>query len=241
MKYLIKGWIKNSFCDWDSKVSSVIFLPGCNMRCQFCQNWQIVENYQNMEDIEWNTIKEYLVNNKDFIDGLVITGGEPFISKFIFDLIDEVKQMKIPIKIDTNGTFPEKLKYLIDKSLVDFVAMDIKNAFEPELYSKTCGINISEKTLEKILESTMILMNSNIDYEFRTTLVRAFHTPETIKKAAERLKGAKKYVLQQFRKIGVKEGFDGGKPFSKEEMEDFKNEISENFERCYIRYYGTDT
>ncbi len=208
------------------------------MRCPFCQNWQLVENYKDIEDINWHEITDYLVENKDFIDGLVITGGEPFISDFLFDIIKDVKKMGLAVKIDTNGTFPDKLKYLIDNAMVDGVAMDIKNSFETGLYSKTCGIKVDDDLLEKILYSTKILMDSDIDYEFRTTLVRSFHTAENIKKVAERISGAKRYVLQQYRKIGVKDGFDGGREFSKEEMEKIRDGIMQFFEECYIRYYG---
>lgn len=240
MKYSIKGWIKDSFCDWDSRISSVIFLPGCNMRCGFCHNWQLVEKYQDLEDIEWSVIKNYLVENRDFIDGLVITGGEPLFSDFLYELIKEAKQMDFAVKIDTNGMFPDRLKFLIDNSLIDGVAMDVKNEFEPSIYSRTCGVKINNDMIENILLSAKILIDSNIDYEFRTTLVRTFHTPENIKRIGEKLKGAKKYVLQQYRTVNVRSGFDGGKPFSKEEMEYFRNQVSEFFEECYIRYYGTE-
>ncbi len=240
MQYSIKGWVKNSFCDWDSKISSVIFLPGCNFRCPFCQNWQLVEGYEDLPDIEWLDIESYLVENKDFIDGLVITGGEPFVSDFLFDMVKRIRGIGIAVKIDTNGTFPDKLAYLIENSLVNAVAMDIKNVLEKEFYSMACGISVSEELMEKIIESTKILMDSNVDYEFRTTLVRKFHTIDNLKKIGSQLKGAEKYVLQQYRKIGVRDGFDGGEPFSKEEMEKFQNEISQFFRRCHIRYYGAD-
>lgn len=238
MKYSIKGWIKDSFCDWDSRLSSVIFLPGCNFRCGFCHNWKLVENYHELEDIDWTQIKKYLYENRDFIDGLVITGGEPFIADSLLDLIKEIKQMGLSVKIDTNGSFPDKLKFLIDNSLIDGVAMDIKNEFRADIYSHTCGVEISDGMMERILRSAKILMDSDIDYEFRTTLVRTFHTPENIKNIAKQLKGAKKYVLQQYRSIGVKTSFNGGKPFSREEMENFRNMVSDFFDLCYIRYYG---
>ncbi|MCM8789103.1 MAG: hypothetical protein NC907_04870, partial [Candidatus Omnitrophica bacterium] len=201
----------------------------------------LVEEHQNIQDIDWHIIRDYLVENKDFIDGLVISGGEPFISDFLFDLIKEVKQMNIAVKIDTNGTFPNKLKYLIDNSLINGVAMDIKNVFESESYSRTCGILVDDEMLGNILSSVKILISSGIDYEFRTTLVRSFHTLENIRQIAAKLDGAKKYVLQQYRKTGVKDCFDGGKPFSREEMERFRDEISQFFNQCCIRYYGRDT
>ncbi len=241
MRYPIKGWIKNSFCDWDSKISSVIFLPGCNFRCSFCQNWPLVERYEDIPDVEWLEIESYLIEHRDFIDGFVITGGEPFVSDFLFDIIEKIKSIGIAVKIDTNGTFPDKLKYLIENELIRGVSMDIKDALEAEFYSRICGITITPELMEKIIESTKILMNSKIDYEFRTTLVRKFHTIDNLKKIGVQLKGARKYVLQQYRSIGVKDGFDGGEPFSKEEMLRFQEVLSEFFQKCDIRYYGTNT
>ena len=238
MKYSIKGWVKNSFCDWDSKVSSVIFLPQCNMRCPFCQNQELVERYDDLEDIDWQTIKNYLKENRDFLDGIVITGGEPFVSDFLFDLVKEVKTMGLGIKIDTNGTFPEQLNTLIDTGMIDCVAMDVKNALNTDAYSKACGINITDGMLEKIVQSTKVLMNSGIDYEFRTTLVRSLHSSEDIRGIAKYLNGAKKYVLQQYRPMGVKKGFDGGELFSKEELDNLCKDISQFFQQCFVRFYG---
>ena len=238
MRYPIKGWVKNSFCDWDSNISSVIFLPGCNFRCPFCQNWQLVETSDNLVDVEWSDIESYLTENKDFIDGVVITGGEPFISDFLFDIVEKIRNIGMHVKIDTNGTFPDKMEYLIKNFLVTGISMDIKDVLETEFYSRISGISITEETMKNIIKSTQILLNSQIDYEFRTTLVRRFHSLDNLKKIAVQIKGAKKYVLQQFRKIGVKKEFDGGEPFSKEEMETFQKEISHFFQGCYIKYYG---
>lgn len=207
------------------------------MRCEFCHNWELVEKYQDLEDVQWSHIRSYLVENSDFIDGVVISGGEPFLSDFLFDLVKEIKQMNFAIKIDTNGTFPDKLKFLIENSLIDGVAMDVKNEFEPNIYSRTCGVKVDTDMIEKILLSAKILMDSDIDYEFRTTLVRSFHTPENIRRIAEKLKGGKRYVLQQYRKVNVRSNFDGGKPFSKEEMEYFRKQVFEFFDECYIRFY----
>ena len=214
---------------------------GCNLRCPFCQNWPLVEMYEDIPDIEWLEIESYLIEHRDFIDGFVITGGEPFVSDFLFDIIEKIKSIGIAVKIDTNGTFPDKLKYLIENELIRGVSMDVKDALEAEFYSRICGITITLELMEKIIESTKILMNSKIDYEFRTTLVRKFHTIDNLKKIGVQLKGARKYVLQQYRSIGVKDGFDGGDPFSREEMLKFQDVLSEFFQKCDIRYYGTDT
>lgn len=241
MQYSIKGWVKNSFCDWDSKVSSVIFLPGCNFRCPFCQNWQIVEIYENLPDVEWTTVESYLIENRDFIDGVVITGGEPFVSDFLFDMVERIRSIGFAVKIDTNGTFPDNLKYLIANSLINAISMDIKDVFEKDFYSRTCGIPITDELMGKIVESTQILISSKIDYEFRTTLVRKFHTIDSIRKIGNQLNGARKYVLQQYRRIGVKENFDAGEPFSRQEMERFQKEVYQFFQECHIRYYGADS
>ncbi|MCM8764714.1 MAG: anaerobic ribonucleoside-triphosphate reductase activating protein [Candidatus Omnitrophica bacterium] len=222
MKYSIKGWVKNSFCDWDAKISSVVFLPGCNMMCPFCQNWQLVKEHRTIEDIDWDMIRDYLSENKDFIDGIVITGGEPFISDFLLDMIKEVKQMSIAVKVDTNGTFPDKLKYLIENSMIDGVAMDIKNAFEPALYSSTCGVPVDDEMLGNILSSARILIDSGIDYEFRTTLAPTIHTKDDVKQICQTIQGCRKYVIQNFRgeTETINPAFTHVKPFKQQELED---------------------
>ena len=193
----VKGFVDLSFVDWDGKVSSVIFLPNCNFRCPFCHNVNLVLNPEGIETIPFEYINEQLTNQKGWIDGVCITGGEPTLHKDLPELCSKIKQMGFLVKLDTNGTNPAMLKELIQKNLIDYAAMDVKAPLTPEKYSKAIGVN-AEKLLEKVKESINLLMNSAIDYEFRTTVVPSIHDSKDIKQICNSLKGCKKYVLQKF-------------------------------------------
>jgi len=193
----VKGFVDLSFVDWDGKVSSVLFLPNCNFRCPFCHNKNLVLNPESIETIPFEYIHEQLNNQKGWIDGVCITGGEPTLHDDLPKLCAKIKQMGFLIKLDSNGTNPVMLKELIDKNLLDYVAMDVKAPLTVEKYSKAIGVN-AEKLLEKVKESISLLINSGIDYEFRTTVVPTLHDSEDIKQICQSLKGCKKYVLQKF-------------------------------------------
>jgi len=198
----IKGFIEISLVDWQNKVSSVIFLPNCNFRCPFCHNVDLVIRPETIKTIPFEQIKNYLVKHKEWIDGVCISGGEPTLHIELPQLCLKLKELDIQIKLDTNGTNPIMLKELIDKKLIDYVAMDIKAPLTKDKYSKACGINIVNKLFKNVKESIKILMESNIDYEFRTTVVPTIHEPSDIEQIRESLKGCKKYVLQKFDIVG---------------------------------------
>ncbi|MCW4022778.1 MAG: anaerobic ribonucleoside-triphosphate reductase activating protein [Candidatus Bathyarchaeota archaeon] len=193
----VKGFVDLSFVDWDGKVSSVLFLPNCNFRCPFCHNVNLVLNPESIETIPFEYINEQLKNQKGWIDGVCITGGEPTLHSDLPDLIPKIKQMGFLVKLDTNGTNPDTLKELLDKKLLDYVAMDVKAPLTVEKYSKAIGVN-AKKLLEKVKQSISLLMNSDTDYEFRTTVVPTLHDPDDIKQICHSLEGCKKYVLQKF-------------------------------------------
>jgi len=193
----VKGFVDLSFVDWDAKVSSVLFLPNCNFRCPFCHNVNLVLNPETIETIPFEYLDEQLNNQKGWTDGVCITGGEPTLHNDLTDLCSKIKQMGFLVKLDTNGTNPIMLKELLDKKLVDYVAMDVKAPLTPEKYSKAIGVN-SEKLLKNVKESISLLMNSGIDYEFRTTVVPTLHDSDDIVQICKFLKGCKKYVLQKF-------------------------------------------
>lgn len=193
----VKGFVDLSFVDWDGKVSSVLFLPNCNFRCPFCHNVNLVLNPETIETIPFEYLDSQLNNQKGWIDGVCITGGEPTLHSDLPELISKIKQMGFLVKLDTNGTNPVMLKELLDKNLLDYVAMDVKAPLTVEKYSKAIGVN-AEKVLENVKESISLLMNSSIDYEFRTTVVPTLHDSDDIKQICQSLKGCKKYVLQKF-------------------------------------------
>lgn len=186
------GIEKFSLVDYDGKVSCVLFAEKCNFRCPFCHNATLV--YDNNQAIfPFEEILTYLEKRRKTIDAVVISGGEPTLMSDLIDKISKIKLMGFCIKLDTNGSRPEIIKKLIDLKLVDYIAMDIKNSFEK--YPFTIGTNFD---LSKIQQSITLLLNSSIDYEFRTTLVSEFHDSTSILLMAKEIAGAKKIFLQKF-------------------------------------------
>ena len=211
---LIKGFQKTTLLDYPSKVAATVFTGGCNFRCPFCHNASLVTHIDPENDISEAELLNYLKKRKGILDGICITGGEPTLQSDLADFCKKVKEIGLLIKLDTNGTRPDLLKSLIDSGLIDYVAMDIKNS--KETYTTTCGISEFPEGVEKSIE---ILMNANIPYEFRTTVVKEFHTKESIESLCKWIKGAKKYYLQSFTDSGdlISEGLSS---CTAEEMEE---------------------
>lgn len=187
------GLDKMSLLDYEDKVACVVFSKICNFRCPFCHNGNLITD-QNVPIIPWNTIVEYLNSRKGLIDAVVFTGGEVTLFPDLDKKMAEVKKMGFLVKLDTNGTEPHLLKKYINEGLVDYVAMDIKNA--PSKYALTCGV--PHVDIEKIKESVDFLINGNVDYEFRTTLVEELHGEADFDEMGNFIKGAKRLFLQKF-------------------------------------------
>ncbi len=186
------GWEKLSLVDYDNNLSTILFCEGCNFRCPFCHNSSLVLFKNNK--IDFNEILAYLKERKRMLDAVVISGGEPTLMNDLIEKCKIIKELGYKIKLDTNGTNPKVIKYLIDNDLVDHIAMDIKGSFSN--YHEIVGL--PKVNLENIKESINILKTSGISYEFRTTLVKEFHDEEKIKEMKEIVKGAKKMYLQHF-------------------------------------------
>lgn len=193
-KPAIKGFVETSFCDWDGRISSVIFLPGCNFRCPFCQNGALVTAPGELPTVEFDIIAGYLRSKSDWIDGVVITGGEPTIWAGLPELIREMKGMGLGVKLDTNGTNPDMVETLTGEGMLDYVAMDIKSALD-ERYNGAAGADVD---LEAIRRSIDLLMSRGDSYEFRTTLVPGLVGEDEIDSIARSIEGARKYALQRF-------------------------------------------
>jgi pyruvate formate lyase activating enzyme len=230
---LIFGGIqKNSFIDYPGKISCVLFTPGCNFACPYCHNPELAKGNPSISLPETD-ILDFLKSRQGFLEGVVITGGEPTIHDDIESVCKNIKESGYPVKLDTNGSNPSAIKNLIDKGLVDYVAMDIKT--DPALYFFFAkdGCEPAE-----ILSSVEIIMNSGIDYEFRTTCVRPFISLPVIEKISGIIKEAKLYVLQYFNKKSVLDpdffaAEDCG--FSKEEMIELKKSAELLVQNCIIR------
>jgi len=218
----IKGFIDLSLVDWDGKVSSVIFLPGCNMRCPFCYNATLVLSPQKMPTVSFEEIEDYLKRNRSWIDGVVVTGGEPTIHQDLPNLCKKVKGLGFEVKMDTNGTHPSMIRELIYKRLVDYVAMDIKAPLNQEKYSKACGTN-ARNLLEKIEETIDILLGGDVEHEFRTTVVPTLHKKKDIEEICYRIRSCRKYAIQNYKTNveTINPKFKNLKPFSERRMKTF--------------------
>lgn len=190
----ICGFQKMTMLDYPGKVACTVFTGGCNFRCPFCHNALLVTEIDDENVFDEEEIISYLYKRKGIIDGVCITGGEPLLQKDITEFLQKVKATGLPVKLDTNGSYPQKLRELVEKGLVDYVAMDIKNSREK--YAETIGL--SDYDLSKVEESVEFLLSGAVDYEFRTTVVREFHTQEDILNIASWISDAKRYFLQGF-------------------------------------------
>lgn len=188
---VISGLQKLTLLDFPQKVACTVFLGGCNFRCPFCQNGEILNGdvaaYSNEEFFS------FLKKRQGLLEGVCVSGGEPLANDDVIDFIKKIKSLDYAVKVDTNGSYFNRLKLLIDENLIDYVAMDIKNS--PQKYAKTAGVAVN---FENISKSVELLINSGIDYEFRTTVVADYHKPEDFIAIGKWLKGAKRYFLQTF-------------------------------------------
>lgn len=236
----IKGFIENSLIEWDGRMASVIFLPRCNFRCPWCHVPDIAFHPENLDTVPFGQVEETIRRQKDWLDGVVISGGEPTVHPSLPKFIREIKGWGMPVKLETNGSYPDMLRELIEDELIDSVAMDVKNIVESgkrkaesNKYERTVGTKID---LGKIRESIGLLMRSKIDYEFRTTVVPAFVHEEDIEEIVRSLKGAKRYILQQF----VPENAYGEKmaklkPYSGEKLKEMARRAGDYVKNCQVR------
>ncbi len=178
----IAGFKKQSLIDYPGNISSVVFTQGCNFRCPFCHNPDLVLPEKFGVIMQEQVVFDYLEKRKYLLNAVCITGGEPTIHKDLPDFINKIKLLGLKVKIDSNGTNPEMLQKLISLNLIDFIAMDIKHLPIFDLYNNTVGNSINENIFDKILDSINIIKKSGINYEFRTTAVKGLHTIEQIKK-----------------------------------------------------------
>lgn len=185
------GLQKLSCLDYPGLVACTVFTKGCNLRCPFCHNAPLVDGFS-PETIPEEEILAYLKKRQGILEGVTITGGEPLIHTGLTDFLEKVKALGYQVKLDTNGSKPDFLRQLVEKGLVDKVAMDIKNA--PAYYGMTIGRPGFD--IAPIEETKNYLLSSPVDYEFRTTVVKGLHTRESLLEAAQWIKGAKAWFLQ---------------------------------------------
>ena len=195
MRSRIVGFAKTSLLDWDGMIATTVYLQGCNLRCPFCHNPDLVSVNGEVEEAPWEVLEEYLCENNDFLDGVVVTGGEATLNEDLPEMIRRIRSLGLKVKLDTNGTNPGMLEDLLRAGLLDCVAMDVKGPLDQQ-YSQVCG---TEVDLEAIKRSIELIMTSGVDYEFRTTVVPHYLNPGDVERIAAYIGGAKKYALQRFK------------------------------------------
>ena len=188
----INGLQKTTLLDYPGKVACTIFTAGCNFRCPFCHNASLVTQIDPAAQYSEEELFTFLKKRRGLLDGVCITGGEPLLQPDIKEFIQKIKALGYLVKLDTNGSFPEKLQELIEEGLVDYVAMDIKNCWEK--YEQTIGVH----NMAGVRTSVDFLLQGNVEYEFRTTVVAELHTIQDIEKIAEYICTAPRYFLQNF-------------------------------------------
>ena len=189
----IHGLQKMTLLDFPGHVACTVFLGGCDLRCPYCHNYELATGQAPpiMEEAE---LFSFLEKRKGLLDGVAITGGEPCLHPDLPDFIGRIRALGYPVKLDTNGTHPAVLREVLERGLVDYVAMDIKNC--PNLYAETCGLKFLD--INNIKKSISLIMNKAKDYEFRTTLVKEFHEKMDYDAFLNLIKGAKRLYLQKF-------------------------------------------
>ena len=189
----IQGLQKMTLLDYPGKVACTVFLGGCDLRCPFCHNSGLVAGPMPAA-LDDGALLAFLDKRRGLLDGVCVTGGEPLLRPELPQLLSRIKELGYPVKLDTNGGRPERLRALLEAGLVDYVAMDIKNS--PERYGETAGVPGLD--LAPFRESVSLLLWGTVDYEFRTTVVREFHDADSFRAIGPWIAGARRYFLQSF-------------------------------------------
>ena len=226
----LQGLQKLTLLDYPEKVACTVFTAGCNFRCPFCHNASLVVNIPTESEWTEESFFSFLEKRKGILEGVCVTGGEPLMQTGMEEFLRKIKELGFAVKLDTNGSFPERLKELVEKGLVDYVAMDIKNS--KESYGITSGVD--EKYMEAICESVEFLKQGRLPFEFRTTVVKYFHDEEAFEKIGQWIAGVDKYYLQKFKNSGdlINQHVQG---CTDEEMEKFLSVVKKYVPNAQLR------
>lgn len=230
---LIYGLSRLTLLDYPEHVGATIFTGGCNFRCPFCQNGDLVLDPSSQERIPEKEILDFLESRKGRLNGVCVTGGEPTLQPDLEEFIAKIKDMGYLVKLDTNGYRPDVVRKLLKDGYLDYIAMDIKNSLTH--YGITAGVGEMDEFARKtITESIGLIMNSGISYEFRTTVVRELHKESDFEEIAGMISGAEAYYLQNYRESDavIKKGFHG---FEKEELDNFASIVRPSVRKVGIR------
>ncbi len=217
--------------DYPGKVACIIFTQGCNFRCPYCYNVELVLPKYFKEPLDVQEVYRFLNSRVGLLEGLVITGGEPTVQGGLEEFIKDVKELGFSVKLDTNGSKPDVIKSLLDKNLLDYVAMDVKAPLEK--YPKVVRVEVDVKDIE---ESIRLIMESGVDYEFRTTVVKELLSPEDLLEIGNLIRSAKKYYIQRFLPTNTLDpSFAKATTYTDEELERVLERLKEYVELCAIR------
>ncbi|MGC8651086.1 MAG: anaerobic ribonucleoside-triphosphate reductase activating protein [Minisyncoccia bacterium] len=227
------GLQKTTLVDYPGKVAATVFTVGCNFRCPYCHNPELVlpELIQKQPQISEKEVIDFLTERRGLLEGLCITGGEPTLHPDLISFLEKVKSLGYLIKLDSNGSNPRVLEEIINKKLVDYLAMDVKTI--PDKYYL---VTLNQIPKEKILESIDLIKNSGINYEFRTTVAPEIVTKEDIFQIVDLIKPAQAYFLQPFKNIKTLDPqFSQLHGISEEELQEIINQVKTFFKECGVR------
>ena len=227
----IAGMQKLTLLDFPGVVACTLFTAGCNFRCPWCHNAGLVLPEENPDLLEGDEVLSFLEKRKGVLDGVCVTGGEPLLQAELPEFLRRVKDLGYRVKLDTNGSFPERLEALVREKLVDRVAMDIKNG--PSRYAETAGLR--DLDLSAVTASKDFLLSDPVDYEFRTTVVRGLHTAESLLEAADWIAGTKQWFLQQFKDSGNLIHGEGLSAFTDGEMQALLETVQKKIPAAQLR------
>ena len=229
---MIKGLQKTTLVDYPGKIACTIFLAGCNFKCGYCYNSDLVFDTGKGPTIPDEELIEFLESRKNILEGVCITGGEPTLDKGLVTLIKKIKKLGYCVKLDTNGSNPEVIKELLEERLVDYIAMDIKASLDS--YDEVTSVKVNKQNIKRSIE---IIKNSQIEYEFRTTAIPDIINENEIKKILELIKGSKKYFIQQFKPDGktIDSKYNSMEALPKEKLNSFKEISSDYVEEAGVR------
>lgn len=233
-----KGWQKTSLIEYPGKIATVVFTGGCNFRCPFCYNADLVERPQELADLPAETVIQYLRENRSLYQALVVSGGEPTMNTQIPEFLVEVKKLGLSVGLETNGTNSNMIARLLEKGLLDYIAVDVKAPLDWEAYSRAAGLKEeNEGLLEEVLRTLRLLRNcGEVEVELRCTVVPQIHTSDDILRLAGQLPGHQRFVLQQFiPEKALDEQLRREAPFSADVLRKIHLEIGESFSRCELR------
>ncbi len=225
---------KLTILDFPGTVACILFTKGCNFRCPFCHNAALVTPMDAEPTVDETEVLQFLKSRQGLLEGVVITGGEPMLHKELPAFLAKVKDLGYKVKVDTNGSRPDMLKQAVCDGLIDYAAMDIKNA--PDQYAKTIGL--SEIDMQDIEKSKNFLMEDHVTYEFRTTVVKGIHTGDDLERLAQWIEGAKAYFLQGFKDSGQLLAPEGLGTFTEQEMNEFAEQIKPYVPSVRVRGYN---